>query len=351
MMALIMDIQASEQPAAQDGGRNKKGEWRPPYAIQYAPLIAWPWKPLAVLKWFISYPGFAWPINSLLLLISVASWLLTQPFIEARWQSFNWDWMLLIYVRNQALIWMFYGGFYLWLYIWKKEGTKGKYDARWPSRNSKQFLFQDQVKDNIFWTAGVAGLIWTIIEWVTMWMYGNGKLPYLSWAKHPGWFIAWIFLIPLWREFHFYWIHRAIHWKPIYRRIHALHHKNVNPNPWSGMAMHPVESFLYLSVCLIHWIIPSHPFHFLFTLQHAGLGPAHGHHGFEGPIIDGKFPTGSYFHYLHHRYFECNYGEATLPLDKWFGTFRDGTPDGAGSKLKEEHKFERKKKIEDEASA
>ena len=31
-------------------------------------------------------------------------------------------------------------------------------------------------------------------------------------------------------------------------------------------------------------------------------------------------------------------GEATLPLDKWFGTFRDGLPSGAGSNLKEEQK-------------
>jgi sterol desaturase/sphingolipid hydroxylase (fatty acid hydroxylase superfamily) len=31
---------------------------------------------------------------------------------------------------------------------------------------------------------------------------------------------------------------------------------------------------------------------------------------------------GSYFHYLHHRYINCNFGESTLPLDKLFGTFR-----------------------------
>ena len=58
----------------------------------------------------------------------------------------------------------------------------------------------------------------------------------------------------------------------------------------------------------------------------------------EGKVPAGGLPTGSYFHYLHHRYFECNYGEATIPLDKLFGTFRDGLPDGHGSKLKEEHK-------------
>lgn len=34
---------------------------------------------------------------------------------------------------------------------------------------------------------------------------------------------------------------------------------------------------------------------------------------------------GPLFHYLHHRYFECNYGETTVPLDKWFGTFHDGS--------------------------
>ena len=53
--------------------------------------------------------------------------------------------------------------------------------------------------------------------------------------------------------------------------------------------------------------------------------PAYGHHGFEGPLFDGKFPAGSYFHDLHHRHVNCNFGESTVPLDKWFGRFHDGT--------------------------
>ena len=35
--------------------------------------------------------------------------------------------------------------------------------------------------------------------------------------------------------------------------------------------------------------------------------------------------SAGYFHYLHHKYLECNYGELTSPLDKWFGSFHDGT--------------------------
>ena len=88
--------------------------------------------------------------------------------------------------------------------------------------------------------------------------------------------------------------------------------------------MHPVEHILYFSVVLPHMFIFGHPLHLFFNAQHTALTPAGGHHGFDGPICDGQVPTGSYFHYLHHRYFECNYGEATIPLDKWFGTFRDG---------------------------
>lgn len=317
--------------------RNAKGEWRPPYTIDYAPIFVWPPRPLAFLKWFWSYPGFMWPRNLVLLAISVFSWFYLLPDLS-RCAQFQWGWVAQVYLGNIGLIWLVYGGYYFYLYILKAEGTKGKYDARWPARNSRKFLFGDQVYDNIFWTCGVAGLIWTAMETVTLWLYANHRLPYLDWKSHPAVFVLWLFLIPFWREFHFYWIHRLIHWKPLYKHIHYLHHKNVNPNPWSGMAMHPVETALYLSVALIHWVVPSHPFHFIFDLQHAGLGPACGHHGFEGPILNGKWPTGSYFHYLHHRYFECNYGESTLPLDRWFGTFRDGLPDGVGSKLPGEYK-------------
>jgi len=34
--------------------------------------------------------------------------------------------------------------------------------------------------------------------------------------------------------------------------------------------------------------------------------------------------TGSYFHYLHHRFVSCNFGETTVPLDRWFGLFFNG---------------------------
>jgi sterol desaturase/sphingolipid hydroxylase (fatty acid hydroxylase superfamily) len=110
--------------------------------------------------------------------------------------------------------------------------------------------------------------------------------------------------------------------------VHYLHHNNVNIGPWSGMSMHPVEHVLYFSGVLLHWIVPSHPLHVIFHLQHLAFAPSQGHSGFERLVlVDGvAVPTGNYMHYLHHRYFEVNYGgDGLVPLDKWCGTFHDGS--------------------------
>ena len=130
------------------------------------------------------------------------------------------------------------------------------------------------------------------------------------------------------REIHFYFTHRLLHWRPIYKKIHYLHHKNVNFGPWSGLAMHPIEHLLYFTGVVFHWIVLSHPIHAIFHLQHAALTTLWGHTGFEKLEISKNIsiPKASdYFHYLHHRYFECNYGGGTFPLDKLFGSFHDGS--------------------------
>ena len=131
------------------------------------------------------------------------------------------------------------------------------------------------------------------------------------------------------RHFHFYWVHRLIHWKPLYKISHFVHHKNVNIGPWSGLSMHPIEHLLYFSGVLFHWIIPSNPVHAIYHLMHAGISPAIGHSGFDKLVTKDEkgLKIDSYFHYLHHRWFTVNYGTEVVPLDKWFGSFHDGSPE------------------------
>jgi sterol desaturase/sphingolipid hydroxylase (fatty acid hydroxylase superfamily) len=49
----------------------------------------------------------------------------------------------------------------------------------------------------------------------------------------------------------FYFGHRLLHAKFLYKRFHALHHRNVEVGPWSGLAMHPVEHIIYFSTVVV----------------------------------------------------------------------------------------------------
>jgi len=45
-------------------------------------------------------------------------------------------------------------------------------------------------------------------------------------------------------ETHFYVLHRTIHRGPLYKWVHSVHYKSVNPSPWSSLSMHPVEQLV-----------------------------------------------------------------------------------------------------------
>ena len=90
----------------------------------------------------------------------------------------------------------------------------------------------------------------------------------------------------------------------------SLHYHNVNVGPWSGFSMHPVEHFLYCSSPCIHWVVPSDPILVIFHVIYLGLGAAMTHTGYEDLLIKDKrrLALGTFYHQLHHRYYECNYG-------------------------------------------
>ena len=51
-------------------------------------------------------------------------------------------------------------------------------------------------------------------------------------------------------ETHFYWSHRMLHVVPwLYRHVHKYHHQSFNPDPLSGLSMHPLESHLLFRRC------------------------------------------------------------------------------------------------------
>jgi sterol desaturase/sphingolipid hydroxylase (fatty acid hydroxylase superfamily) len=310
------------------GTRDRRGDWKPFEPIQYPPVFVWPVRPVKFMKWFLGYPGFILPWNLMYAAVGAVLWLYFTPSMETM-TTFSVGWISFLFARNALLVWLFCGYFHLRLYIRKQQGTAFKFNRRLPATDNPAFLFRRQTVDNLIWTFAFAVPLWTAYEAATLWAFANGYIRYVDFAQHPIYSVSMMLLIPVWRDVHFYIVHRAIHWPPLYRSVHRLHHNNVNPGPWSGLAMHPVEHLLYFSCVLLHWIVPSHPLHAIFNLTHAALAPAPGHIGFD-KIVVGQYrviDTHSYDHYLHHRYFECNYADGVIPLDKWFGTFHDGSPE------------------------
>ena len=317
----------TEQEGLVDGmPRDARGFWQPEKDIGTPnPVFAWPPKPGAVLKWLYHY---LFPWNLIYMMVATLTWLYLTPEL-ARAREFRADWMLEVFLRNQVMLIVFASAFHIRLWAQKSQGFRYKYTPEWMGRGKKQFLWGDQLRDNIFWSVVSGGTIWTAFEVLMLWAYANEIIPFVDPREEPVYFVLVLCLVQLWRVFHFYWSHRVLHWKPLYKAAHFLHHKNINVGPWSGLSMHPIEHLLYYTCMLIHWVVPSHPIHMIMTGQHASFSAVQGHSGFDEIVVNekAKMPAASYFHQLHHRYFECNYGEPDMPFDHWFGTSHDGSPE------------------------
>ena len=318
--------------ALDDGSatRDVKGEWVPRILGKTQPFM-WPIEPKKLLKFLLGFPGFLWPFGVIAYYgLGTVTWSYLQPGADqlANFRELSAGWILPMFARNLIMLLFVAGTLHLILYWRRVQGKRFKYNSRWPSTSGKAFLFNDQVKDNMFWSLASGGTIWTIYEALMLWAYGNNWLPYITFQSNPVWFVGLALVLPFWHDFHFYVVHRISHWKPIYKAAHYLHHRNTNVGPWSGLSMHPLEHLLYFTRWIILFLVPSHPIHMFYLMQRTALNPSLGHTGFDRIVLkeegDG-ISVDSYFHYLHHRYFDCNYGAATVPLDRWFGSLHDGT--------------------------
>ena len=313
---------------AKHGTEDSRGYWQPKVRVSYGPVFEWPPKPKVLLKWFFGFPGYLFPWNVIYAIVAVGIWVYLTPTLETM-RTFSFSWAGLILVRNVTLTFSVYGAWHMWLYVWRKQNNDFKYNKSWPKKRSSIFLFNNQTYDNMFWSLVSGVTVWTIYEVLLFWAYANNYVTLINPSEHPVVFVALFFLVPFVHEVGFYFAHRFLHWPPLYRVAHKLHHRNVNPGPWSGLSMHPLEHVIYFSTILLFFVIPAHPIHMINLASRLGLAPAQGHTGFDRVVVGDEkaMDTSYYAHYLHHRYFEVNYSDGMIPLDKWFGSFHDGSPE------------------------
>ncbi|EEH59805.1 uncharacterized protein MICPUCDRAFT_55427 [Micromonas pusilla CCMP1545] len=118
-----------------------------------------------------------------------------------------------------------------------------------------------------------------------------------------------------------YWIHRLLHHRLLYARIHKLHHKYKETTPFSSYAFHPIDG--WLQGCPYHifvFLFPMHHISYFVALAFVGLWTINIH---DRTSLKIPFVNGSAHHTIHHTGFNYNYGQYFIFWDVIGGSFRD----------------------------
>jgi sterol desaturase/sphingolipid hydroxylase (fatty acid hydroxylase superfamily) len=142
---------------------------------------------------------------------------------------------------------------------------------------------------------------------------------YENFSDYPWYYLpmaitSWLVFEDAW----FYWIHRLMHHKYLYKWIHASHHVSVDSTPFTQNAFNFIEGLLLpLGGILPTFIFPSWGPAYLVFLLFGGTANMIAHSGYEFyPKWALFWKTTATHHNMHHQYFDGNYGTHFTFWDK-----------------------------------
>jgi len=122
----------------------------------------------------------------------------------------------------------------------------------------------------------------------------------------------------------FYWLHRLIHTRFFYRRVHRWHHMTVTPVVWSNNSDRLIDNLFLQSYWLFaHLLIPIAPVALFAHKVYDQITGIIGHSGYEhgGRWCRPPSPlVGVTHHDQHHQFFRCNYATHFSWWDRMMGT-------------------------------
>jgi sterol desaturase/sphingolipid hydroxylase (fatty acid hydroxylase superfamily) len=141
------------------------------------------------------------------------------------------------------------------------------------------------------------------------------------------WFVLSIGVMVLMHDTYFYWTHRLMHHRRLFRLVHRTHHLSTSPTPWAAYAFGPVEAFVQAGIGpLVVFTLPTHPAAFAAFMAWQIAFNVLGHCGHEifprwflrskaGVVLN----TVTH-HTLHHEKFTANFGLYFNVWDRLMGT-------------------------------
>lgn len=161
------------------------------------------------------------------------------------------------------------------------------------------------------------------IPWFLLELHGYSKLYYNIDDSTGGWKSI-ILQFPsflLFTDCGIYFIHRGLHWPPVYKALHKPHHKWIVCTPFASHAFHPVDGYLQsLPYHIFPFVFPLHKISYLFLFTFVNFWTVMIHDGeylSNDPVVNGAA-----CHTIHHLYFNYNYGQFTTLWDRLGGSYR-----------------------------
>ena len=128
---------------------------------------------------------------------------------------------------------------------------------------------------------------------------------------------------------YFYWTHRLMHHKKLFKLFHLVHHYSTNPSPWAAYSFHPLEAIMEAGIFVVFlFTMPITPLHLGIFFLMMIVYNVYGHLGYElypkgfNKNWFGKWINTSVNHNQHHQYFKGNYGLYFLWWGRWMHTIR-----------------------------
>jgi lathosterol oxidase len=236
----------------------------------------------------------------------------------------NWDFYLKSIWLIGARYFMFAAiAFAIFYVIWRNRFFYSKIQERFP-KNS------DYLRE-IFYSF----LTICIFAFVSVFLFANPKVvPHTTRYIHIseyGWiyyFLAYPLMFVM-HDTYFYFTHRLMHHRRLFKWFHLVHHKSVNPSPWAAYAFHPLEAFVEAGIVVVFaFTIPIHVTHLMIFFLMMIVYNVYGHLGYElypsgfSKSRIGKWINTSINHNQHHQYCKGNSGLYFLFWDRVFGTIR-----------------------------
>jgi sterol desaturase/sphingolipid hydroxylase (fatty acid hydroxylase superfamily) len=229
--------------------------------------------------------------------------------------GFSW------YVGLAGLAWL---AFYV---LFRNRARWRKINPRPPSRGQVRWEIRQSLLSLLIF--GLTSGATVLVRWEGI---GINTRLYRPMDRHGwGWYVMSIVLCIVIHDAYFYWTHRLMHHRWLFRRVHRIHHLSNNPTPWAAYSFSIPEAFVQAGVGpILVYTVPMHYSAFLIFMTWQIAFNVVGHCGYE--IYPrwflrtwiGKFVNTPTHHGMHHEKVGANFG---LYFNYWDRLFGSNHPD------------------------